>query len=616
MLWTMGKMSLLVNGHQLSKGFAGRNLFKKLSFGVSEGQHIGLIGPNGAGKSTLLKIIFGTETPDEGTFSKRQGLRMAYLAQVPVLDPDQDILTTVLDGADDPTDKRAMAQAYELISKLAFDEAGMSEYSLIGTLSGGWQKKVALAREFMKQPDLLLLDEPTNHLDVDSILWLEEFLARTPFATLTITHDRLFLNRISNRIWELDPRHPNGLLEVDGDYATFCQIKEEHIHALERREEVLKNTLRRETEWLRRGPAARTTKQNARMQRAYTLSDDVENLENLNRKKNVGIEFSSADGSPKKILEAKNISKSYDGRTLFENFSLTLQRGQRIALLGANGAGKSTLIKILLGYEKPDTGEVEHSERLQVAYFDQKRDTLDPQSTPIKTLCPQGDHVQFRGSYVHIRSYLDRFLFGPDLAKSPISKLSGGEQARLLIAKLMLQEANLLVLDEPTNDLDLATLNVLEAQLRDFEGAILLVTHDRYFMDQVVDQIYAPYEGKLMSFADIGQWEAWVKDKSKASLSTQAATQSPAGNSKNIKIDSASAVSAKKLTYKDQREFDQIEATIAKAEAQLVALEKETQKPENASKLAQISSEMALAQSEIERLYARWSELEALTKGT
>lgn len=603
-------MSVLVNGHQLSKGFAGRHLFSKLSFGVAEGQHIGLIGPNGAGKSTLLKIIHGLEKPDQGTFSKRQGIRIAFLGQVPQLDPDQDILNTLLEGADDPHDKKSMAQAYELISKLAFDEVGLSEYSPVGTLSGGWQKKVALARELMRQPDLLLLDEPTNHLDVESILWLEEFLARAPFTTLTITHDRLFLNRISNRIWEMDRRHPNGLLEVEGDYATFCEIKEQHINALERREDVLKNTLRRETEWLRRGPAARTTKQQARINRAHELSDNVDSLEDLNRKRSVGIEFNSADASPKKLIEAKNISKSYDGRTLFSNFSITLQRGQRIGLIGSNGAGKSTLIKILLGLETPDTGSVEHNERLLVSYFDQKRDTLDPESTPIKTLCPQGDHVRFRGNYVHIRSYLDRFLFGPDLAKSPIAKLSGGEQARLLIAQLMLQECNVLVLDEPTNDLDLATLNVLEEQLSEFEGAIILVSHDRYFMDQVVDQIYAPHNGELLSFSGVGQWEAWVKTKKLGMQQSKADNTS--SSPKNILAEVSISAPNKKLSYKDQRELELIESKIAEAEAELSRWTEAAQDPKQMSKLKEISIQLSQAQVEVDRLYARWTELEKM----
>ena len=599
-------MAVLVNGHDLSKGFSGRHLFDGLAFGIQDGERIGLIGPNGAGKSTLLKMILGVEKPDSGTIARKQGLRVAYLSQTPELDTSQTVLATILEGAIDPYDWEATSRGLELLSKLDFENAGLSEDTLVGDLSGGWRKKVALCREIMREPNLLLMDEPTNHLDVESILWLEEFLAKVPFATLTITHDRLFLNRISNRIWELDRRNPGGLLNVEGDYATFCEIKEQHVSALERKETVLKNTLRRETEWLRRGPAARTTKQTARINRAGDLADNVERLEGLNKVQTVGIAFGAVEGTPKKLIEVKKISKSYGGRKLFGDFSMLFQKGSRIGLLGPNGAGKSTLIKILLGLEKPDTGTVERADLLQIAYFDQNREHLDPSLTVLKTVCPQGDHVRFRGNFVHVRSYLDRFLFNVEQSDSPVSKLSGGEQARLLIAKLMLREANLLVLDEPTNDLDLATLNVLEERLKDFEGAIILVSHDRYFMDQVVDRILVPADGQIEEFMGVGQWESWQKDRAKQkrngpALAASAKSPEPVVSKK------------KKLSYNEQREFDLMESKIHDAEAKLQFLSDESQKPEiaaNASKLATLASEMSKLQSEIERLYARWSELE------
>jgi ABC transport system ATP-binding/permease protein len=598
-------VAVLVNGHELSKGFSGRHLFDGLAFGISDGERIGLIGPNGAGKSTLLKMILGSEKPDSGTIARKQGLRVAYLSQTPELVPESTILETILEGALDPYDWESTARALELLSKLAFDEAGLSEDTLVGALSGGWRKKVALARELMREPNLLLMDEPTNHLDVESILWLEEFLAKVPFATLTITHDRLFLNRISNCIWELDRRNPNGLLRVEGDYATFCEIKEQHVNALERKETVLKNTLRRETEWLRRGPAARTTKQTARINRAGDLASNVEALEGLNKVQSVGIVFGTAESTPKKLIEAKKISKSYGDRTLFKDFSLLLQRGNRIGLLGPNGAGKSTLIKLLLGVEQPDSGTVERSDQLQIAYFDQNREHLDPNLTVLKTVCPQGDHVFFRGNYTHVRSYLDRFLFNVEQSDSPVSKLSGGEQARLLIAKLMLREANILVLDEPTNDLDLPTLNILEERLKDFEGAIVLVSHDRYFMDQVVDRIFVPADGHIEEFMGVGQWEAWQKDRAKRSKSAPL----PPGSQRTPE-----APKKVKLSYNDQREFDLMESKIHGLEAKLESLTAESQKPEvasSSSKLTKLTAEMAELQTEIDRLYSRWSELES-----
>jgi ATP-binding cassette subfamily F protein uup len=601
-------VAVLVNGFDLSKGFAGRHLFDGLAFGIHDGERIGLIGPNGAGKSTLLKIIQGIEKPDSGTVARKQGLRVAYLSQTPEVDPEATVLATILEGAQDPYDWESTAKAYELMSKLAFDQAGIGEEMLVGALSGGWRKKVALCRELMREPDLLLLDEPTNHLDVESILWLEEFLAKVPFATLTITHDRLFLNRISNRIWELDRRNPGGLLNIEGDYATFCEIKEQHVAALERKETVLKNTLRRETEWLRRGPAARTTKQQARIDRHGELAADVDQLKTLNRSQIAGISFGGADATPKKLIEAKKISKTYGDRTLFSDFSLRLQRGARIGLLGTNGAGKSTLIKILLGIEPPDTGTVERADQLQISYFDQNREHLDPNTTVLKTVCPQGDHVRFRGNYVHVRSYLDRFLFSVEQADSLVSKLSGGEQARLLIAKLMLRDANLLVLDEPTNDLDLATLNVLEERLKDFEGAIILVSHDRYFMDQVVDRILVPADGKIEEFMGVGQWESWQKERARRARSAPPAA-APATTA-SIKIE---APKKAKLSYKEQRELDMMESAIETLDKKLQQLTTESSQPgvaSNAGKLSKITLEMSETQREIDRLYARWEELE------
>lgn len=598
-------MSILLNAHRLRKAFAARPLFDELTFSIESGERIGLIGPNGAGKSTLLKILASRISPDDGTLSIQRGLKVGYLEQVPSLLPNATALSTALEGTSDPDDWENVAKAHEILSKLSLDPETQVE-----TLSGGWKKRVALARELVKAPDLLLLDEPTNHLDVESILWLEDLLAHSRFATMTITHDRLFLQRVSNRILELDRRNPGGLLSVSGDYADYLAVKEQNMAAQERREVILKNTLRRETEWLRRGAKARTTKQQARIHRAGDLQDEVADLTDRNRTRTAGIEFQNSERSPKKLLEAKGISKSYGGRTLFKNVSLLLTPGARIGLLGENGCGKSSLIRVLLGSESPDQGEVFRSDQLKVAYFEQARDSLNPNETLFRTLCPKGDYVDFRGSRLHIRSYLDRFLFDPGQAEMAVGKLSGGEQSRLLLAKLMLNEANLLVLDEPTNDLDMATLSVLEECLTDFTGAVLLVTHDRYFLDQVATKIIAfprfeGERGKLVSFADLSQWEDWHV-KQEALIKQKAAAPSP---------QSATAVPAKKrkLSYNEQRELDSMEKNIHEAEALLEKLTDESTKSENTSnapKLAGILKELNETQARVDRLYARWAELE------
>lgn len=444
----------------------------------------------------------------------------------------------------------------------------------------------------------------------------KDFLSRSSFATLTITHDRLFLQRISNRILELDRRNPGGLLSVQGDYADYLETKENLMSAQERRETILKNTLRRETEWLRRGAKARTTKQQARIQRHGELESEVKDLEYRNLSRTARLDFQSAEKNPKKLIEAKGISKAFGDRKIFKNLDLLLTPGSRVGLLGPNGCGKSTLIRTLLGELKPDTGMVLSSEHLKVAYFEQNRETLDPTRSVLETLCPTGDHVDYRGARVHIRGYLDRFLFSQGQMEMAVGKLSGGEQSRLLIARLMLQEANVLVLDEPTNDLDIATLEVLQRCLLDFTGCVLLVTHDRFFLNEVATKILSfdpSGNGVITSFASLEQWESWHAENAAKMIAD--AKRKPSGEPPPpTAIHSAPPTGKKrKLSFKEQREFDGMEAAIHTAEARLAALEVEGAAPEyqsNAKKLAEITKEMTDLQSEINRLYGRWAELE------
>jgi ATP-binding cassette subfamily F protein uup len=609
-------MAILIGAHEISKAFAARPLFEGLTFSIESGERIGLIGPNGAGKSTLLRILAGQSQPDDGTLSVQRGLRVGYLEQVPRFREGLTVLEAVLEGGD-PEDWESIAAAHEQLSKLdlAGGPSGVQPESQVDRLSGGWKKRVALARELIKKPDLLLLDEPTNHLDVESILWLEELLESANFATLTITHDRVFLQRVSNRILELDRRNPGGLLSVRGDYAQYLETKDQLLAGQQRQETTLKNTLRRETEWLRRGAKARTTKQQARIQRAEALQDTVAELEYRNQDQKVRLSFQSAEKNPKKLIEAQGIAKSPGGKPLFKDLDVLITPGARLGLLGPNGCGKSTLIRVLLGHETPDEGSVRHSEHLSVAYFEQNRETLDPARTVLKTICPSGDHVDFRGGRVHIRSYLDRFLFGPGQAEMAVGKLSGGEQSRLLLARLMLKEANLLVLDEPTNDLDMATLNVLQDVLTDFPGAVLLVSHDRYFLDQVATKILAfplreAQAGRLVPCVGLEQWEEWHAREKQALEAAAKAAAAPA------RRDAVTPLPAKKkkLGFKEQRELDGMEATIHAAEAELARLTRESASPENAlkpGKLRELTAAMAEAQARVDQLYARWSELES-----
>ena len=459
----------------------------------------------------------------------------------------------------------------------------------------------------------MLLDEPTNHLDVDSILWLEGLLNQARFATVTITHDRVFLQRVANRIVELDPRHAGGLLSVQGDYAAFLEVRMNMIASQERREVILKNTLRRETEWLRQGAKARTTKQQARIQRAGDLKSEVEDLGYRNQDRKARLDFQSSDKNPKKLVDAKKVSKNYGDRVIFSDLDLMITPGTRIGLLGRNGSGKSTLIRVLLGLEEPSSGAVFRSEHLSVAYFDQTREALNPDITVLKTLCPSGETVEYRGVRTHIRSYLDRFLFTQGQMEMTVGKLSGGEQSRLLIARLMLKQANLLVLDEPTNDLDMATLAVLEDCLIDFSGAVILVTHDRYFLDRVANRILAfpvrSARGELVSFADLSQWEQWHANQ----LSAEKDHAKMLARGGNLPGTAAAAQKKRKIGFKEQRELDTMEGDIHAAEEKLARLTHESTLPANASNsvlLAKLTREMAEAQAEIDRLFKRWSELE------
>ncbi len=601
-------MALLISTYQLEKSFAGKVLFSGVSLGVEDGDKIGLLGPNGAGKTTLLKILAGVSTADGGKVTPKKGLRLGYLPQTPVFAAKETILQALLSRAHDPDE--ALGLAYEWFARLELSQFG--EDFLVSELSGGWQKRVALARELVLEPELLLLDEPTNHLDVVSILWLEEFLQRAPFAFLMVTHDRLFLQRVVNKVFDLDPRNPNNLLAVNGDYVQYVEAKEQLLASQQKLETVLKNTLRRETEWLRRGAKARLTKQKARIDRAGDLKGDVENLSDKNRKRVAGISFGDAERNPQKLIELKNVSKSFGDRHLIQDFSFLITPKTRLALLGENGSGKSTLIRMLLGLEQPDQGSVFLSDKVKVAYFEQNREGLDLQKSVLKNICSDGDYVSFQGQYVFARSYLERFLFSRQQMDLPAGRLSGGEQSRLRLAQLMLQDASVLILDEPTNDLDVATLEVLGDAIQNFNGAVIIVTHDRYFMDQVATDILSfprrdnPRK-KLENFVGYLQWEeAWfAQDQEAAAAMTEVVVAKP-------------MVKAARMSFKHKNELEGMEPKILIMEDELAKAQEEAGSPEvvsRAGRVQELHGKIAKLQTDIEASYARWAELEKMAKG-
>jgi ATP-binding cassette subfamily F protein uup len=616
-------VSILLTVRQLGHAFASRPLFDSVSFTVSDGDRIGLIGPNGAGKSTLLGVLAGKITPDHGELVPRGGLRVGYLRQVPHFeagDTARSVVRRALSPGGAQLDWQAEAKLEETLAKLELTGSRAQADAQVATLSGGFQKRVALAAELALEPDLLLLDEPTNHLDVESIEWLEDLLESSSFATLTITHDRYFLQRVARRILELDRRNAGGLLDVAGDYATYLERKAEAMQAQEKQEQALRNNLRRETEWLRRGPPARTTKQAARIARAGELADNVKELGARNRVKRAEIELDATGRRTKQLIDAQGIAKRYGERRVFEDLDLTLGPGSRVALLGPNGAGKSTLLRVLIGREEPSAGVVKRAADLRVQVFEQQRESLDPEASVADTVAPGSDSVDFRGSRLHRYGYLERFLFRPEHMQMKVGRLSGGEQSRLLIARLMLQPADVLVLDEPTNDLDFDTLNVLEDALLKLEAALLLVSHDRYFVDRVATKILAfhtaPDEiGRISAFADLSQWQAF--HETQRELSSAKAGRAPAVESPRTAANEAVPGKRKKLSYKDQREWDGMEARIHDCEARLAQLSAEAERPmvaSDASRSIELHGQMERLRLEIDGLYARWAELEALLR--
>lgn len=594
---------VLISCESLEKGYGVKPLFADLSLGLCEGDHVGLIGPNGSGKSTLLKILAGLEDPDCGARSVRRQIRIGYVPQDPSFaeqhSVEEALAQVLLDEGLDPHEHGArIAKALSLGGFVRADQA-------VSTLSGGWKKRLAIARSLMLEPDVLLLDEPTNHLDVEGILWLEGLLKAEPHAFIAISHDRRFLESVTTRIWELNRRYANGLFQANGRYSEFLEQRDAALQAQADYQSSLTNRVRREVEWLRRGPKARTTKAKARIDQAGRMIDELQDIESRQSKGPAGIDFIASGRRSKKLIEAIGLGKSLGAQQIIGDLELQLGPGERIGLLGPNGSGKSTLLKLLAGTLKPDAGTINRADRLRVVTFEQHRDSLDQQATLRRALAPAGgDAVVYQDRSVHLVSWAKRFLFKPEQLDLPVSRLSGGEQARLLIAQLMLQPADLLLLDEPTNDLDIPTLDVLEDSLLEFTGALVLVTHDRWLLDRVSTRLLAlDGTGRAEWFADYAQWEA-----------AQGRNATEERRSQISKGNSASAGPSKRkgLSYKEQREWDQIEAKILEAEETVATCQAAASDPAIASCAADLEERYAalhVAQMEVERLYARWAEL-------
>lgn len=599
-------MSPLLSCQNLSQSYGSRELFQNISFGLFRGDRVGMIGPNGSGKSTLLKILAGLNTANAGTITKNRSLRVGYVAQE-IDFGNRSIQTLVQETLADLTvahlaDQEIQAQI--ILTKLGFSDLTLSA----ATLSGGWKKRLAIALELIKAPDLLLFDEPTNHLDLEGILWLEQLLEQASFAYIVVSHDRYFLDRITNRLIEINPSYPKGLFEVAGSYSFFLEKREEFLEGQHQQQSSLNSKVRREVEWLKQNPKARTTKSQSRIQEANRLIGELSELKTRNQEHRSQVDFSASERQTRKLITATNLAKSLGGKELFSKLNITLSPGTRLGILGLNGSGKTTLLRLLAGEILPDMGTLKYADDIQIVYFDQHREHLEPSLTLRQALAPQGEFVNYQGRTIHVNGWCKRFLFTPDRLDMPISHLSGGERARIHLARLMLKPADVLLLDEPTNDLDIATLDVLEESLIEFPGAIVLISHDRYFLDRISNQILGLGLPAPQFFADYRQWESFQQEREKALKTSQAETKSKSASPATAKP------ASKKLSYNEQREWEHMEGNILQVEKEISGLQEAIQARSHqaaSQEFQQLCQQLNQKQSRLEALYHRWTELEA-----
>ena len=613
-------------------------LLDHAGFSLETAERVGLIGRNGAGKSSLLKILGGLAKPDDGTLHVQQGVRIAYVAQEPSLDPQVTVFKAVseglqhviavrdqyLSGADglDLDALQSVIEAYdawnweqrveETLQRLHLDPDAIVE-----TLSGGTKKRVALAQALVTRPDVLLLDEPTNHLDLDSIEWLEDLLLDFPGSIVTITHDRAFLDRVATRIVELD----RGLLRsYPGNFAQYLVQKEEQLAQEAVISAKADKLLAQEEVWIRKGVEARRTRSQSRITRLEHLRARREARRDVVGSVKMDVATGSQNGYQGKIVaELTGVSKAFGDKTVVRNFSATILRGDKVGLIGPNGAGKTTLLKLILGELQPDAGQIRQGANLQVAYFDQMRHAVNLDATLEDFISPGSEWIEIGGQRKHVKSYLSDFLFSPARAHSPVRSLSGGERNRLLLARLFARPANVLVLDEPTNDLDIDTLDLLEDLLESYEGTVFLVSHDRTFLDNVVTSTIA-FEGDGNWREYEGGVQDWlVQSKRSRALAAAApplrerATQNSNENTAERPSEKPEQLLKKKLSYKEQRELDQLPLRIADLEAEQKTLQDELADGKVYSQDAARAAVLHAREGEIEeQLMAaleRWSAL-------
>lgn len=595
----------ILNVEKISKTYGEKELFNNISLGINSGDKIGLIGVNGTGKSTLLKIIAGVEEPDEGQVVKGKGIELAYLAQTPMYYDNENVLEYVMRG------KHADSQpkAKEILNKLGITDHG----AMMNILSGGQKKRAALARTLVEPARLLILDEPTNHLDNDMVLWLEQFIKNFKGELIMVTHDRYFLDNVTNRIVELDKA---SLYSYDTNYSGFLELKTQREEMERATEAKRQNILRKELAWIRRGCQARSTKQQARIDRFEDMKEASKQARARFDKQLMDMN-SVSSRLGRKTVELHNICKSFGERTIIDDFTYIFLRDDRIGIVGDNGCGKSTLMKIIAGQLEPDSGSVEVGETVRIGYFMQENEPLDDSLTVLEFVRSIGEYVTTVDGKATASQMCEKFLFTPKQQWTPISKLSGGEKRRLYLLSVLMSAPNVLILDEPANDLDIETLEILEEYLDGFAGIVITVSHDRYFLDRVVDRIFAfeagghltQYEGGYTDYRDkcvSSIYNVSSNGNSDASKSKATGQAKKAYNSHEDKI---------KFTYMEQKEYETIDDDIEKLENRVSELDDEIAKNATSySKLAELTKEKEEVEKQLEEKLERWEYLSDLAE--
>ncbi|MFW5813765.1 MAG: ATP-binding cassette domain-containing protein [Fibrobacterota bacterium] len=623
-------MSLL-SLSKIQMAFGGPPVLDDVTLDIHKGQRISFLGRNGAGKSTLMKIIAGLTPPDGGEIITSPGTRTAYLPQDIPVEVGGSVYEIVARGAGSVgedlislhnaavsnPDPAALQNTHTRIDELdGWRVSGVVDKVIsltqldadaqFSTLSGGMKRRVLLARALVNEPDLLLLDEPTNHMDIDSINWLESFILGSKLTVLFVTHDRRLLRRIATRIIELDR---GKLVDWSCDYDTFLHRKQAILDAEEKSWELFDKKLAQEEVWIRKGIKARRTRNEGRVRALKKLRE--ERKKRRERSGTVSMEISQAGRSGNRVLEVENLSFSYDGKPIVKDVTTTVMRGDRVGIIGPNGCGKTTFLDLLLGKQKPRAGEVRAGTNVEVSYFDQFREVLDPEKTVWENVAPGGgDTVFVNGSPKHVISYLRDFLFTSERAKSPVKQLSGGERNRLMLARMFTKPANVLVLDEPTNDLDTDTLELLEELLSDFAGTVLVVSHDREFLNNIVTSVFA-FEGDGVVKEYVGGYDDWERQSS--ARKKEALQSMPVQKKK--KEPPAAKDTPRKLTYREKKELESLPGLIERLESEYSDLGNQISDPQNLKKQGFASEAQARLQqidSELEEAYGRWEELEGV----